>query len=475
MEPLRLKAEQPSACAKRPLYFILTLAMPPKSRWISSGAMRYVFSAATACLLFAATSSTAHGQGVKPEARASALKILSGNDQEGLVSTRLYTPLLVEVVDSAGSGVAGVKVDFSVTSGSAKLGSSDSTSRTTNRDGQTGVFVRLGDTAGEVVITASLGGRKPVEFKLAAKAPAMREIDLELLAAARKGDGATVEALLDRGADASARTSRGETPLMVAARSNSLETVAVLLARSAGPNAAGRHGITALITASSGGQTEMVRALLDHGADASKFDQTGRTPLIVAAPAGHSDIAGALLANGADVHMSDMGGVTALLIAAAKGHTEIAQALLANGADVNSENPNFGTTPLMAAAQAGHAATVRALLDYRADMERTSESLLRPPRTALMWAAAEGHKEAVEALLAKGADVNAKKRQKGTIAGRQGAVFHERQPRAEPHHNDGRGNRSRDTLRVGEPKPPFGEESEDQGEKRAQCSSPREH
>jgi hypothetical protein len=170
---------------------------------------------------------------------------LSGNDQEVLVGTKLYSPLLVEVVDSAGKGVAGVKVDFSVTSGPAKL---DAASRITDKDGKSGVFfVRPGDTAGDVVITASLGGLKPVEFTLTANAPATRKMDLELLTAARKGDSTTVETLLNQGADVSAMTERGETPLMFAAQSDHIETVMILLARGANSHAAGTGGGTALV------------------------------------------------------------------------------------------------------------------------------------------------------------------------------------------------------------------------------------
>ena len=53
--------------------------------------MRHMFSAAIACLLFATALSTTQGQGTKPEARASSLRILSGNDQEVLVGTKLFT------------------------------------------------------------------------------------------------------------------------------------------------------------------------------------------------------------------------------------------------------------------------------------------------------------------------------------------------------------------------------------------------
>src|SRR5581483_7001119 len=91
-----------------------------------------------------------------------------------------------------------------------------------------------------------------------------------------------VAALLAAGADPSARTSTGATPLMLAAASGSAETVTVLLEQRVDPNATeAAHGETALMFAAALDRADVVRELLRHGADArvasATTDLTGIT------------------------------------------------------------------------------------------------------------------------------------------------------------------------------------------------------
>jgi uncharacterized protein (TIGR03437 family) len=95
---------------------------------------------------------------------ATSLAIASGDRQTGTVGTTL-NPLVVSVGFRAQVSVEGIPVTFAVTSGAATL-----TATTTNTDwtGAAGVGIALGNTAGAVVVTASLTGLPPVQFHLTA-------------------------------------------------------------------------------------------------------------------------------------------------------------------------------------------------------------------------------------------------------------------------------------------------------------------
>lgn len=78
-----------------------------------------------------------------------------GNNQSGAVGTALSTPITVTVSGRGGVNVPGVTVNFTVTSGSATL---STTSSTTDSSGTAGVGVTFGSTAGTVIITATIAG-----------------------------------------------------------------------------------------------------------------------------------------------------------------------------------------------------------------------------------------------------------------------------------------------------------------------------
>lgn len=93
------------------------------------------------------------------------LVIVSGDKQTGAAGAALPAALRVSVLGSAGVGVPGVAVGFRVASGSATLSAA---STTTDANGQAGVEVTLGSTAGTVIVTASTGSLTPVSFTLTA-------------------------------------------------------------------------------------------------------------------------------------------------------------------------------------------------------------------------------------------------------------------------------------------------------------------
>src|SRR5687768_5006398 len=115
----------------------------------------------------------------------------------------------------------------------------------------------------------------------------------DLLAAARKGDAAAVEALLDKGVEVDFKNS---------------------------------YGATALSYAADRGHVEVVKVLLEHGADVNVRDTFYKAlPVIWAALKGHAQVVRLLLDKGAE------GKEGALEIGASEGFLEVVKAVLDKG------------------------------------------------------------------------------------------------------------------------------------------------
>ncbi len=98
-----------------------------------------------------------------------ALNLISGNNQTAPAGSLLPGPLAVRVLGPGGLPLPGVTVTFAVTSGVATLGAS---LVTTDPAGTASITVTLGNTPGEVTITASVPGLSPVTFTATATAVA---------------------------------------------------------------------------------------------------------------------------------------------------------------------------------------------------------------------------------------------------------------------------------------------------------------
>jgi RNA polymerase sigma factor (sigma-70 family) len=97
--------------------------------------------------------------------------------------------------------------------------------------------------------------------------------------AAYNGDAALAALLLDRGADAGARTRSGQTPLHLAVLVDRPAVVEQLLAAGADPDCATELGLTPLHFTVMLGRRSLAARLLDAGADSALADRYGRTPL----------------------------------------------------------------------------------------------------------------------------------------------------------------------------------------------------
>ena len=110
---------------------------------------------------------------------------ISGDKQTTAINTAFTLPLTVEVVNASGTGIAGLPVNFQVTSGTAKLGVP---SATTGATGQAATTVTAGGTAGTITISATSGAFSAT-FTLTAQLPGPSNITIVNGATFEKGTG----------------------------------------------------------------------------------------------------------------------------------------------------------------------------------------------------------------------------------------------------------------------------------------------
>ena len=248
-----------------------------------------------------------------------------------------------------------------------------------------------------------------------------------LHAAASRGLTGHVAALLDAGADPSAKDAMGRTAVDAALAGNvgtkQCESAAVLLKRGspapaspewryiAEPLRTGNtelrfdYGSTALHLAAERGQEGMVRYLLEIGAAIGARDQPGNTALHIAVRRGYRTIASLLLDRGSDVNVRDYNGNTPIHESlTASDDYAIMRMLLDRGADPNAKNGS-GSTPLhLAVSLEADVAAERTLLDRGALVDPRD----RTGNTPLLLAVESGDREAAELFLSEGAAIHSR-------------------------------------------------------------------
>jgi len=221
-----------------------------------------------------------------------------------------------------------------------------------------------------------------------------------LAKAARQGDHAAVQSMLNGPTKTDLVSTEGGAALISAASRNDLEMVDLLLRAGADPKAANEYGATALYAAADKEDPAMTKRLLAAGTDPNAALASGETPLMLAAREGRVDTVRVLLEGGADPSAKEKnGGQTALMWAIAGGHSDVTKELVQHKADVDARSKN-GSTALMFAAR-GDLDSTRILLSAGADV---AVAIPDWGGTALIIASTMGQADIVKALLEKGAD-----------------------------------------------------------------------
>lgn len=233
-----------------------------------------------------------------------------------------------------------------------------------------------------------------------------------LVFAAREGDIASVQHLLDAGADVNQVTAYGWTPLLAATQNRNYRIGVLLLEHGADSNIQNNGGWSPLYIATDNRNIEggdyptrkpdmdhldFIKRLLEFGADVNVrmnsstetrtifthqwLYEEGATPFLRAAQSSDTELLRLLLEHGADPSLPTYTGVTPLMVAAGIGwvegvtfewsgekNIETIDMLLELGADVNARERDDGRTALMGAAHKGRNEVVQILVDHGADL-----------------------------------------------------------------------------------------------------------
>ncbi len=159
-----------------------------------------------------------------------------------------------------------------------------------------------------------------------------------LASAVRGGDAAEIRRQLER-VPADTPGSNGDTLLFEAIRANRPASVEALLEGGADPNRTNARGETAVHAAAFADNPELLKTVLAHGGNAdARNAQTGETPLMRALLSPNATQYTVLLDAGADPNLADNNGATPLLVAARTNAGAAILQLLQKGANPLTED-----------------------------------------------------------------------------------------------------------------------------------------
>ncbi len=227
---------------------------------------------------------------------------------------------------------------------------------------------------------------------------------VSLVDAAKRGDTATVQALIAKKVEVNGTEADGTTALHWAVHRNDARMVDLLIRQGARVQATNRYSVTPLYLAAVNGNAAIAERLLAAGASANTMMPDGETALMTAARTGSVETVKTLLARGARVNDTELSkGQDALMWAAAENNPDVVRVLVEAGADIQARSRGGAFTPYLFAVRGGHIEASRALIDAGADVNQA----LPDGTSAIVLAVMNAHYELAAFLLDKGADPNA--------------------------------------------------------------------
>ena len=195
---------------------------------------------------------------------------------------------------------------------------------------------RYGESA--LWVTSRVGRFDAVQVLLAAGADAESLGWTELMSAIAFEPLATVQKLLEQGADLTVRDCWLRTPWLLSLQMGDVEKAKLLLAAGANPHDVGMSGKTALMYAIESDRPEIVQWLVEQGWKIEVPDEFGDTPLMVAASRGATDCVRILIQHGADSKRANHCNDTAIKVAA---NLPIVRLLVNAGEDMSEINDDM--------------------------------------------------------------------------------------------------------------------------------------
>ncbi|KAI9894447.1 MAG: hypothetical protein M1814_003205 [Vezdaea aestivalis] len=224
-----------------------------------------------------------------------------------------------------------------------------------------------------------------------------------LHAAIRGGQFATVQLLLNAGANFDAENDYHETPLVLATLYLHLPLVQLLIEKGASVDGhGGSHSSVPLLAAATGGNEACVTLLIKMEATIDACDGYGRTPLHLASVEGHEAIVKLLLEKGATIDMCDGEGLKPIYFASFKGQNAVVKLLIEKGATVNICNSGVNT-PLHFAERTRDEAFVKMLIERGASIDACNSQ----GRTPLHLAVSNACEAIAKLLIQGGATIDA--------------------------------------------------------------------
>jgi serine/threonine-protein phosphatase 6 regulatory ankyrin repeat subunit B len=305
---------------------------------------------------------------------------------------------------------------------------------------EAGADVRIRDASGRTLRMIAAYKRHPGIIELF-RGTELEEggLEADLLAAAARGDRATVKALLESGANPHVPDEAGNTPLALAASRGWIGVIEELAPDMALIDKANSKGDTPLMQAARAGRLDTVKLLVNRKAGVNRVNNDGETALLQAAVAGRGAVVAWLAHNGADPNVAAKG-TTPLTESCYHGQMEAVEALMEKGADPN-QKVECGFSPLMTAMLAGHETIVELLQNRGVELGNLEGQVFvhaldgdedglkalplsdidldardRRGWTSLMVASQEGFGGIVKPLLEAGADPNVRSRDGRTTA-----------------------------------------------------------